>query len=299
MKRNLTKLTIILVFVSLILAQTPIIAKTLNTPEVTQQYNQWCWAAASNSVLGYYGKNISQCNIANYTRTVCTWHNFGSVHCCTSSTQGCNYWNYMYGSKGSIEDILEHWAVNNYATATYLSTSKINTEINNNRPYIFRWGWDSGGGHFLVGRGISSTTLYYMDPWFGEGYKSASYSWVVSGGSHTWTHTLVMTTNLAGIVINLNATLYSENAWILDGYYAGIEFSVSNGSNVTSYTILRNVPGGSYQAIADISANELSNNAYTFYDGYLLSGTYYYKVQAKNSSGNVLKTSAIRTITVN
>ena len=37
------------------------------------------------------------------------------------------------------------------------------------KPFIIRWGWTTGGGHFLVGRGIESNIIHYMDPGFGDG----------------------------------------------------------------------------------------------------------------------------------
>src|SRR5436853_299052 len=71
-----------------------------------------------------------------------------------------------------------------------VSKTQIQTEINAGHPFLFRWGWTSGGGHFLVGYGLSGNTLYYMNPLPGYGYQISDYNWVVDdSGSHTWTHT--------------------------------------------------------------------------------------------------------------
>lgn len=162
-----------------------------------QVQNQWCWSACSNCILKHYGITTTQCQIAEYTRTVATWYNFGSVNCCTTATAGCNYWNYMWGYAGSIDDILMQFGsigVTNISNT--ISTSAIQTEINNNRPFVIRWGWTSGGGHFILGEGYdASNNIYYMNPWPGEGSKVAAYSWVVNDGVHSWTHTQKMTTN--------------------------------------------------------------------------------------------------------
>src|SRR5512136_209086 len=88
--------------------------QVLDVPLVYQEQNQWCWAGVSSSILRYYGHPQEQCTIAEYTRTVATFHDFGSVNCCTDANQGCNYWNYLSGSPGSIEDILAHWGVANH-----------------------------------------------------------------------------------------------------------------------------------------------------------------------------------------
>ena len=172
-----------------------VFSQVLPVHEVIQEQDQWCWAATSKAVLDYYGSVNNQCAIAEYTRTHATWHNFGTVNCCTNASQGCNYWNYMYGDTGSIEEILQNWGVSSYGRPSAFTQSEAAAEIAGNRPFIIRWGWTGGGGHFLVGHGIENGMLHYMNPWFGEGMKTASYAWVVSGADHTWTHTSVLTTN--------------------------------------------------------------------------------------------------------
>ncbi len=138
----------------------------LNVPKVTQEQSQWCWAGSSASVLGYYGNTISQCTIADYARQNATWHNFGSVNCCTNPSGECNYWNYNWGFAGSMQDILIHWGVNNYGVDYALSIPTVKSELIAKRPFIFRWGWTSGGGHFLVGHGFSASDsmFSYMNP---------------------------------------------------------------------------------------------------------------------------------------
>jgi len=165
----------------------------LDVPEVIQEQNQWCWAATSKAVLDYYGTSLNQCTIANYARQNATWHNFGDDDCCVVPGGLCNYWNYNWGYDGSIQDILDHWGVENYGRGT-LSMADATAEIDDRRPYIIRWGWDGGGGHFVVGHGADGEDVHYMNPWLGEGLKIGTYDWVVRGGTHTWTHTNVMTT---------------------------------------------------------------------------------------------------------
>lgn len=168
--------------------------QVLNVPEIFQEQNQWCWAGVSACVLQYYNSPVAQCDIAEYTRTVSTWHNFGTTHCCTSASQGCNYWNYNWGYDGSIQDILFHFAyLANSGVGNYLSQPEVTSNIQDNSLFIIRWGWTTGGGHFIVGHGISGNNLYYMDPWYGEGKKIGTYSWVCSGSNHDWTHTNVLT----------------------------------------------------------------------------------------------------------
>jgi hypothetical protein len=169
----------------------------LNVPTVIQEQDQWCWAAVSTSVIQAAGTDVEQCTIAEYARVRATWHNFGSVDCCEDASQGCNYWNYNWGYDGSIQDILSHWGLSNYGYADALSLDVVQQEIDAARPFIVRWGWTSGGGHFVVGYGVDGSQLYYVNPWPGEGARIADYDWVVSGSNHTWTHTNILTTPLA------------------------------------------------------------------------------------------------------
>lgn len=171
-------------------------ATVLPVPLVSQEQDQWCWAAVSSALLGYYGQSVKQCAIAEWTRTQATWHSFGSVDCCVSAASGCNYWNYDFGAPGSISAILSHWGVANSGFGSTLTQSQVQTEIAAGRPFVLRWAWPTGEGHFVVGHGLSGSTMSYMDPWQGEGHKTGSYAWVASGsdsaGTHSWKGTTLM-----------------------------------------------------------------------------------------------------------
>jgi type IX secretion system substrate protein/peptidase C39-like protein len=171
-------------------------SQVLNVPEVIQEQNQWCWSGVSKCILDYYGYPQQQCDIAEYARTVITWTSFGTQNCCVNPNAGCNYWNYNWGAAGSIQDILVHFGnIQNYGVGGTLSLSQVNSEISSNHPFVVRWGWTSGGGHFVVGHGVNGNDVYYMNPWFGEGLHISTYSWLVNDGNHSWTHTNVLTTN--------------------------------------------------------------------------------------------------------
>lgn len=171
-------------------------SQVLNVTQVIQEQSEWCWAAVSACIFDYYGMPLQQCTIAEFTRNVATWHNFGETNCCENASKGCNYWNYNYGYIGSIQDILQNFAnISNDGIRKILSQTEITSDIANNRLFVIRWAWNSGGGHFIVGHGLVGGNLYYMDPWYGEGLKVANYSWVCTGGNHTWTHTNRLSTS--------------------------------------------------------------------------------------------------------
>ena len=185
----------------LLLSSSPVIAakKVLPVRETFQEQTQWCWGGVSQAVLRYWGKRKSQGVIANYA--------WGRKDCTNTPVPAiCNQPNYMYGTKGSIQGILDHWRVSCTALAKHLTWRDVKKQINKKLiskdkdlgkkkgyPIIIRYGWYGGGGHFIVIRGFSTNgkKLYLMDPWFGNGYGIFTYKYVKKESyDHTWTHTL-------------------------------------------------------------------------------------------------------------
>ena len=170
-------------------------AQVLNVSKIIQSQNQWCWAGVSQCVLEFYGKSLTQCQIAEYTRTTeqFTDISFGSANCC-SSPATCNNWNYNWGGPGSIEDILLHFAnIPTDKLTSVITPAQITAAVQSNRLFIVRWALTAGGGHFVVGHGIDGQNIYYMNPWPGEGKKIGTYAWLQTATDHSWTHTNVCT----------------------------------------------------------------------------------------------------------
>lgn len=163
--------------------------KTLNVPLVTQEHSQWCWAGSSKAVLNFYGQTPSQCQIVNWA--------FGLNYACGNSTfnwnSNANQPNNMYGSNGSVQNILKAWGVANTAYNSASSWNSVVSDINANRPFVIRYGWTGGGGHIMVGRGYETANgvnyVYIMNPWPGEGQTYRTYSSAVYASDHQWTHT--------------------------------------------------------------------------------------------------------------
>jgi len=270
------------------LLQVYIIPQYLSVPLVFQSQDQWCWAGVSSSILGYYGINKSDCQIAEYARTVITWHNFGTTNCCVNPSLGCNYWNYNWGTAGSIQDILQVDGIQNNGVATYLSKTECQTEVSASRPFVIRWGWTGGGGHFIVGHGInvSASVLYVMNPWPGEGFHVLDYNWTVSSSDHNWTHTNVITTNpvIPSVpvlnyppnkvpVLITNSTIFK---WLKSDRAAKYYFQLATDS------LFNNI-------IA--SDSTISDTAYSVSN--LNFGYYFWRVRAKNLTGGISNFSTI------
>jgi hypothetical protein len=167
--------------------------KTLSVPLVTQEHSQWCWAGSSKAVLNYYSKTPSQCQIVNWA--------YGLNYACGNTTfnwnSNANQPNSMYGSSGSVQNILSHWGVPNNAYSVASSWNSVVSDINANRPFVIRYGWTNGGGHIMVGTGYETYNgtnyVYIMNPWPGEGKTYRTYASAVSASDHRWTHTQRMT----------------------------------------------------------------------------------------------------------
>jgi len=177
---------------ALALAAVPSFAqwRTLNVPLTTQQHSEWCWSASSKAVIAYYKSPPSQCTIANWA--------FGINYACGNSTFDWNSYanspNALYGTPGSVQGILAHWGVSTWSYNYASSWNSVVYDINNNKPFVIRFGWTSGGGHIMDGTGYEIYNgydyVYYMNPWPGEGNSEDSYSWMVSASDHRWTDTL-------------------------------------------------------------------------------------------------------------
>jgi hypothetical protein len=169
--------------------------RILNVPLVTQEHSEWCWAGSSKSLLNYFNKTPSQCQIVNWA--------YGINYACGNSNFNWNSYanqpNSMYGSGGSVQNILKAWGVPNSAYNYAISWNSVVWDINNNRPFIMRYGWTNGGGHIMVGRGYETWNgtnyIYIMNPWPGEGQTYSTYDAAVSDWDHQWTHTQRVTIN--------------------------------------------------------------------------------------------------------
>jgi hypothetical protein len=164
--------------------------RTLNVPQTIQEHSQWCWSASSKAVINFYRTPPAQCSIANW--------GLGINYACGSSTFNWNSYanspNSLFGTPGSVQNVLAHWGVSTYAYSYASSWNSIVSDINANKPFIIRFGWTNGGGHIMAGYGYQIYNGYdyviYMNPWPGEGDSEDSYSWMVSAYDHQWTHTL-------------------------------------------------------------------------------------------------------------
>ncbi len=159
--------------------------KLNNFPMNQQEHSNWCWAASSSMILGYFGKTVTQCSEVNYA--------LNSSYACGNSTF---YWNSSLNQPDStytIGKILTHWGVANSVYNYNLSKASVASRIESNKPFVILWTWRSGGGHFVTVYGYTNTgnSLNINNPWPGEGSTIRSYSSTIAASDRDWTWTIV------------------------------------------------------------------------------------------------------------
>jgi len=257
----------------------------LSVPEKTQVLNQWCWAGSDQAILEYYGTVQAQCTIANWA--------LGRSDCCGpyvyNVVNQCNQAIPMSGASRSIQGILTHWGVNSVEQSGALSQTTIVSEINAGRPFVigFRYFINSwpDTGHAVVGYGYELNGLYikYMDP--GSGYRSDSYTLLLSAylGSLTelrWERTLRSTTNPRSACESGFASDISSNGATLKGTVNGypdstvsFEYGTTTSYGSTVVANISSVPGSAIimasKTITGLAPNTL----------------YHFRAKATNSAG--------------
>lgn len=259
---------------------------------IVQEDTNWCWAACSSMILDYYGMSVNQCTIANWVYRdglddCCGITTCALFHCCNQTNGFCG------GTRWGVQGVLANWGVTSDCYGSYpyagLSENAVRSEIDAGRPFVIGWSWALGGGHALVGIGITGDNVHYWDPLppeRGGGYKISSYSLVALDTDHTWTDTLVITT------IPPAATLMSPSGTITTTVPT---YSWNAVSGATGYRLYVQGPSGMvidawydagyYSGTGDLceSGGGLCS---TWPQTYLADGAHTWKIQARNSAGD-------------
>ena len=146
----------------------------------TQEHDQWCWAAVSASIHGYFSGDgaLSQCDIA------CLVLN---SPCCVSPIP-CN-------TPAFLEDALDKIGKRGDVLPRSLSFEEIMNQIDQGMPIGVRIGWFDGGGHFVVIRGYRKATgaSSSVSPTLGLWTRSSIAMFHVSYlGRGEWTDTFLL-----------------------------------------------------------------------------------------------------------
>ncbi|MFH8796313.1 papain-like cysteine protease family protein [Streptomyces sp. NPDC017941] len=153
-------------------------AKRLNITMQAQQKNNWCWAAAGNTIATYLGRNYSQNQFCNAA--------FGR----NQNTECPN----NQATLGNVQNALAWAGINRGSYVTgWLRYPTVQAEIDADRPIETRILWSNGGGHMhtIYGYDTANSWVYWGDPWpSSDRYNWASHDWYVNNNTFSWTHSL-------------------------------------------------------------------------------------------------------------
>jgi hypothetical protein len=131
---------------------------SLAVPEIRQQTNVWCWAAASEMVLRYYGRSYSQCDILSTWLAYPCCSPFGIDPLCQVAAPD------MY----TIRDTIAYFGGPTSSVTGPLTFAQIRSEIDAGRPIILGY-LGSFAGHVVVIYGYEETSAQVLihDPYYG------------------------------------------------------------------------------------------------------------------------------------
>lgn len=185
-------------------------------PTVQQSQTQWCWAACSEMIYwAYKPGTVSQCAVVNKCKELETswWGIGGCNNISHSSTSACsspatfNSPQAMYGCNGSLQSILDSYGIPSTSYASSLSGATLTSNLSGKKLMIARWGWNNGGGHFIVVNRYKNGYVYFNNPGNNSANVWTYNTFKTANGSGNWTHTLRMN----------NASVYGST------YYKPIE----------------------------------------------------------------------------
>jgi len=193
--KNIIILTIFLM--ALLNTNTNVNAQTgVYCPSYNQEQSNWCWAASAKMVYwNYKPGSINQCDAVNVSKS--NEFNTGCNNLANSYTSACtspstfNNPQALYGCSGSLQSILSSYGISSTSYGSSLSASTVAANTSTKKIMIARWGWNNGGGHFVVINRYKNGNVYFNNPLSGSVIWSYN-TFKTANGQGNWTHTLKM-----------------------------------------------------------------------------------------------------------
>jgi hypothetical protein len=168
-------------------------------PAYAQLQSNWCWAACGQMIYwAYKPGSIAQCDFVAVSRDKENSEWFDCNNLSSSTASPCsspgtfNSPQSLYTCGGSIENVLDHYGISSTGYGNAFSTGDLTTATSNRRHCVARWGWNSGGGHFVVIYRYSGGNVSFNNPIGGSSYTWAYNTFKTANGAGNWTHTLRM-----------------------------------------------------------------------------------------------------------
>jgi hypothetical protein len=152
-------------------------AKKLDISMQAQENDNWCWAAAGNTIAAFFGHSYTQNQFCNMAFGNSVDHTCPNDQATLENDQ--NAFSQIGMSSGEVNGVLDF--------------STIVSQIDAGRPIETRIEWSAGGGHMevLYGYDQSQNLVYWGNPWpDSDRYEWENYDYYVSNSSFSWTDSL-------------------------------------------------------------------------------------------------------------
>jgi hypothetical protein len=190
---------------------------------------QWCWAKSCHMVIVYYGNNVQLCDVLEVARQNDP-NRFGTVNCCVNPFVGCCNSGYI----SSNQAIINHWYISNSLSYSPLTLAQVQSDLQNNRPFLMHlFNSDGTGGHTVVGYGLSNNDVYIQNP--GNGSQIRDYTNLTQGTSQIWEYTNRMNTSATACMLTqtVSGTLNSANSTYKAINAINASCIINNNSNIS------------------------------------------------------------------
>lgn len=194
-----------LLYCALLAPALPAAAQTgASVPAYQQEQSNWCWAACGAMIYwAYKPGTISQCSFVAVSRDNENSNLFDCNNLSSSTANPCtspgtfNSPQSLYTCGGSIENVLDHYGISSTGYGNAFSQTDLTNATHAKKHMIARWGWNSGGGHFVVIYRYTGGNVSFNNPAYGSSYTWSYNSFKTSNNQATWTHTLRMDNSAA------------------------------------------------------------------------------------------------------
>ena len=180
-KKPIIKFVLVFLVILLIIVPQQVNAAklVLNVNPYCQQNSNWCWAAASQSIIEYHRKWETQCQVYKWGKNTTS---------CTGNEQlSMSGYSALFQRAGLSPGTYASYAFN---------FSSIKGQINAYKPLIGRMEWKSnGGGHAFIVRGYDDTSTLVHWIYIGNcgelktEHRISSYGALADNATWKWTHT--------------------------------------------------------------------------------------------------------------
>jgi hypothetical protein len=131
----------------------------LPVPYYAQLQGNWCWAACSQMVFGYYHTNsLQQCDLAS--------RQFNQLCCVNPSSAACDCGEWP-------ENVYPKYNMGYSIINAAMSFTDVANEIAQHRPVEVYYAWTGGGAHVALITGVyDNNDVWVDDPYYGAGRRA-------------------------------------------------------------------------------------------------------------------------------